>query len=399
MRGFAAAGVVAVHATVFGVYAAEPGIAGGPVQGTIDRYGALGQVLISGAAGVLLFFVLSGYLLSRPFVRSWVDGEPFPSIPRYLRNRLLRILPAYWIVLTVSLLAFGALGASRRQVAETYLLDVDWLTVPINAYLGQAWTLSVEMRFYLLLPLAGLLLLGVRRLGGRRLPRSARIWLLVVTALGLGLWSATGSDAPSAFRLTFATAAYGFAPGVALAAIEQLPLRRLLAWRRTGVVALACGGAGLPLWLYPPALAAVARAVHVSPLVLQALVGWLLVGSLLVAQWSGQRLPRAVDNPLTRWGGSRSYGIYLVHMPVVHWLLPGAVGDLDGARLLVTALVVTAVPTALLAELLHRCVELPFLRLKRRDRHTPADDAPAPGRPRLLPAALRGGERSRAGRP
>src|SRR5437899_2546960 len=46
-------------------------------------------------AGVVLFFVLSGFLLYLPIARSIVGGGAKPSTRRYLRNRALRILPAY----------------------------------------------------------------------------------------------------------------------------------------------------------------------------------------------------------------------------------------------------------------------------------------------------------------
>src|SRR4051794_41795500 len=57
-------------------------------------------------AGVALFFVLSGFLLYRPFVAARLDGRPAPSAGRYLRRRLLRILPPFWL----ALLVMGALG-------------------------------------------------------------------------------------------------------------------------------------------------------------------------------------------------------------------------------------------------------------------------------------------------
>ena len=53
-------------------------------------------------SSVVLFFVLSGFLLYRPFAAALAAGEPFPSVRAYFRNRALRILPAYWVVVLVS---------------------------------------------------------------------------------------------------------------------------------------------------------------------------------------------------------------------------------------------------------------------------------------------------------
>ena len=51
--------------------------------------------------GVTIFFLLSGFLLYRPFVSARAGGARRPRIPDYARRRLLRILPAYWLALTV----------------------------------------------------------------------------------------------------------------------------------------------------------------------------------------------------------------------------------------------------------------------------------------------------------
>jgi peptidoglycan/LPS O-acetylase OafA/YrhL len=79
------------------------------------RTNALGAFTSRMDAGVALFFVLSGFLLYRPFVAARLDDRPAPSAGRYLRRRLLRIVPAYWL----ALLVMGALG----WIA---VLNADW---------------------------------------------------------------------------------------------------------------------------------------------------------------------------------------------------------------------------------------------------------------------------------
>src|SRR5438067_1774084 len=51
--------------------------------------------------GVAIFFVLSGFLLYRPFVAARLDGRDGPRVLRYARRRALRILPAYWVALAL----------------------------------------------------------------------------------------------------------------------------------------------------------------------------------------------------------------------------------------------------------------------------------------------------------
>src|SRR5436190_12660103 len=51
------------------------------------------------ALGVILFFTLSGFLLYRPFVAATFDPAARPRLREFYRNRALRIVPAYWVIL------------------------------------------------------------------------------------------------------------------------------------------------------------------------------------------------------------------------------------------------------------------------------------------------------------
>ena len=93
LRAFAAGAIVLLHA--FSIPAAA---------GLIVNSGWLTVFTIPLNDGVPLFFVLSGFLLWRPFASAVVSGRELPSLRRYARNRVLRILPAYWAVLAVSAL-------------------------------------------------------------------------------------------------------------------------------------------------------------------------------------------------------------------------------------------------------------------------------------------------------
>ena len=59
-------------------------------------------VLENLSLGVVLFFALSGFLLYRPFAAAIARAEELPRVGRYLHNRALRILPAYWVILLVT---------------------------------------------------------------------------------------------------------------------------------------------------------------------------------------------------------------------------------------------------------------------------------------------------------
>ncbi len=87
LRGLAALAVVVFHLTI-------PAFAGhqapyGPVMSHVFPVLSL---------GIYVFFALSAYLLSRPFIAAFHRGEPMPWLSGYLVNRLLRIVPAFWVV-------------------------------------------------------------------------------------------------------------------------------------------------------------------------------------------------------------------------------------------------------------------------------------------------------------
>jgi len=86
-----------------------------------------------GFAGVDLFFVLSGFLLSLPFAEASLNGRPAPSKKRYFARRLLRVFPAYYAQLLIILIV-GAWFVTWRPLEGASLLAhlVMFLTWALN---------------------------------------------------------------------------------------------------------------------------------------------------------------------------------------------------------------------------------------------------------------------------
>src|SRR6476660_9542643 len=173
---------IAVLCVVF-VHSAVAGQAVGPSVG--------GRLLAHLNLGVTIFFLISGFLLYRPFIAHRVQGPPSPKVTDYAKRRLLRIYPAYWLVITVLVVVPGLTGVANGDWWPQYgLLQ----TLPVrggsgcigavhDCGLAQTWSLAVELTFYAALPLY--VLLAERLARGRSVASWMRSELLLLAALAV----------------------------------------------------------------------------------------------------------------------------------------------------------------------------------------------------------------------
>ena len=350
------------------------------------RTNALGAFTARTDAGVALFFVLSGFLLYRPFVASRLEARPAPSAGRYLRRRLLRIVPAFW----VAMLVMGALGWIS-------VLNGDWWryfgfvqNLSVETVLGgirPAWSLCVEMSFYLVLPVWAL---GIARLLRGR-PRRTQIRAEAIALGALALASLAlrtaffDADHGSLWLVTLPAFLDWFAVGmglalasVALAGREPRAavLRRpWLAWAGAAACyALVSLVVPLPRGLVAAGTVEAHLAQHVLYIAVGALVALPgIFGIRPDAEPASRAIARFLAHPVMAWLGLVSYGIFLWHQPLLDQLL---IQDLSGrAPVLpfVTVLVVTTAGAVAIAAVSYYLVERPFLALKDpRRRETPA---------------------------
>ncbi|WP_006242941.1 acyltransferase family protein [Mycolicibacterium tusciae] len=132
--------------------------------------GYLGALYARLEIGVPIFFVLSGFLLFRPWVRAAAAGAPPPSLSRYAFHRVRRIAPAYVVVvlLAYALYQFRDAGPNPGHTWKGLLehLTLTQIYEPVYFFvmhqgLTQTWSLAVEFAFYAILPLLAWLLLTV----------------------------------------------------------------------------------------------------------------------------------------------------------------------------------------------------------------------------------------------
>ena len=143
------------------------------MEGQADWLWFTQAVMMKGAYGVSIFFVLSGMLLSLPFWRAYLTGAPRPGIGHYARRRAARIIPGYWASLIVSfgvgLLIFpDAPKVVWRLIAGfTFTSGFHWMTFFPTESNGPLWSISLEVFSYILMPLAMIAMFALGRRGYR----------------------------------------------------------------------------------------------------------------------------------------------------------------------------------------------------------------------------------------
>jgi peptidoglycan/LPS O-acetylase OafA/YrhL len=284
-----------------------------------------GRALNRLGVGVAIFFVLSGFLLSRPVFAAAAERRPGPRPTAYLWRRALRILPAYWLTVAAALLLLpGNQNADTRTWLE-HLTLTQLYTGRFGEGLSHTWSLSTEVAFYLCLPvLAG----GLVRLGGRRRWRPVRVlWALAaLTLLSLAAVAASPALIGGTAELWLLPHLGWFAAGMALAVLtvsppEWRPVRVAselgadlwTCWAGAGVLFLiAANPLAGPVLLLPstPAEAVLHHLLYLG-------IGTLLVWPLVLGDQTAGRTRQVLASRPVRYLGEISYGVFLFHVIVL----------------------------------------------------------------------------------
>ncbi len=321
--------------------------------------------------GVALFFVISGFLLYRPFIAHRAGGAPAPAVRDYAKRRFLRIYPAYWVALTVLLLLPGLTGSVPGSRLQLYALwHNECLQGSFVCRLSQTWSLVVELTFYIALPFyvaaVGRL---TRRLDPRRWLRAELAVLAILSALSLALEFAAYSDTPTWVDATLVGHFFWFALGMGLAVVSAAvmggdidPRVVRSATARPGLMwALAVVlYAALCLWLPASPFVGAHDQAFVTALVFGLVSALLLVPAVFAKR--GTSVPeRVLTHPVIAWLGLISYGIFLWHFAIALDL--GFIGHKNPFGIVLVGTVAIVIPVAAASYYL---VERPLLRLKYR---------------------------------
>ncbi len=358
----------------------------------IDFSTPLGQAGIAqalangGTFGVGIFFVLSGFLLARPFWKALDSGDAMPSLRVYALRRAARILPGFWVALTVSFVLSILIWGHEpdgwlwlRYLSGFFLVsDWHWLTffpVEVN---GPLWSIGFEVTAYLLLPFGFAALFAF----GRRLPSwaSRLAFLLVLGAALLCHLAFSSWVVVDPYEMGWEFGMQGgakqwmpwfnpfsffamFALG-ALAGGVQVMLAGVRHWTMDLVCLTALIAAGV--YMYGEAYREAGE-----------LYGWLkvpyrfpimhgLIGIALASGPSTLLLGRLLDNRLVRFLATISFGIYIYHTLVlelihVYWIPVFRYGAMTDTNLWLMATTVSVSVSVVLATLSYRFLEAPVI--------------------------------------
>ena len=288
---------------------------------------------MAGVAGVDIFFVISGFVMmisSQPKMGKPLSGTDF------IKRRVERIVPLYWIYTTLKVLLVLAVPAvGMRSLGGAWQVISSYLFLPAVPVLAVGWTLNFEMFFYLLFAIA--LALGIRPL---RMLAPLFVLILLVPAsvfarIGLIDWSN-----PIILEFLFGMSLYvAYRRGWL-----RLPRTGALLLATLGfIVILAAGGDGRPM-LRPLLLGLPALAIVSAGIALESRLG--------------DKVPRwLVEN------GDASYSIYLSHTFVLHFagVALGHIRASGGAFVQLIAVTVMVVMSILVGILSYRFLEKPMI--------------------------------------
>jgi peptidoglycan/LPS O-acetylase OafA/YrhL len=353
----------------------------------LDLESSGGEAIADMQIGVTIFFVISGFLLYRPFVSADMQGHEHPPTLVFYARRALRIFPGYWFALTLIGLLPAVVGVLNEGDWWRYYLllqNYEGGEAVFARGIGPAWSLSVELAFYATLPLFAV---AMSRLGGsdptRRMVRDlAALGVLALVSAGTralvvgDLNAANGEGDHWYWNLTLTLPLFlaWFAVGMAFATVSSWSSAT---GRTPGPIRTASRNPtavwGAALWLYALLV------LTTDPLnriedephhLLAILVAGLIVFPAAFPHPSGRGVPaKVLALPLVAWLGLISYGIFLWAGPVTVALFYEVALDFGEPFWVLAPLAFAASVAA--GAFSYYVVERPFLRLKNRQGKPP----------------------------
>lgn len=329
---------------------------------TAHSDGVSGRLLTRFDLAVAVFFALSGFLLWRGHAAAARGLRRKPPTGHYLRSRIVRIMPGYLVAVVVILLLLpDAMGANLTVWLANLTLTQVYVGLTLTPGLTQMWSLSVEVTFYLVLPILALL--------ARRLPVRARVPVIAFVALASLAWGLVPIHPELGVNPLNWPPAYAswFAAGMLLAEWTVSPIGWVHRLARRRLVVAGIAVAAYLISASPLAGPKGLTPASLSQFVVRTLMGAIVAGALLA--------PLVLDRPdtphrilgsptmvtLGRW----SYGLFIWHLAALAMAFP-VVGKFVFNGAMPVILVVTLVFGLAMAAVSYALIENPCRQALRR---------------------------------
>jgi peptidoglycan/LPS O-acetylase OafA/YrhL len=282
-------------------------------------------------AVVPVFFAISAFLLYRPYVQARLHGLPSPTVVPYAIRRVARIVPGYWLALVIIAIWLGlsdVLGVTGFLKYMFFGQIYDPLA--IQGGVRTAWTLCIEVTFYLMLPVWAFLLRKVSFSSTRSF-----VWTEAVPLSGLILvtvaWRAATVDLAPAFGRHLSPAAFTMPAYLDDFALGMLMAVASVVWatreRQPGVVRLVERQSWIPWAIAAAAFVLCVRAPgalgdggtvdYVGRHALKGLIAVALIAPAIYGDAGGGLVRKLLANRTLLWIGLVAYGFYLWHYAVL----------------------------------------------------------------------------------
>jgi peptidoglycan/LPS O-acetylase OafA/YrhL len=350
---------------------------GGGLRSSNAFVRALGYFTESGWTGVILFFALSGFLITGSL---WDSRDERDVLRNFYVRRILRIFPLYYLIVLIALIAAVARGNRLAELTPVllyagFLQNLPGLVTtalqPVSPLpLFHLWSLAVEEQFYILWP--ALVLFA----GTRSRVLSLSLWIVALSEIFRILTHLP--IVPAQFAATFDPFLLTHAGTLALGAALALAVRGPQ-WQLVERWAVPSFWAGIALYLLSSWQSG---SLYLSP-PLQFTAGLLGVGiastAIIPIAMRAGRTRRILSSPPLRFLGRISYGFYVLHIfiePLIDVLGEHLAHASTGAHYQLARFVIAFPITVALASLSYYLFELPILAKKRRfPMHSPLPPA------------------------
>ena len=326
--------------------------------------------------GMDLFFVLSGFLIGSILLRSLAKAGS-TELRRFYLRRIFRTFPPYYVVLTILAVTTPLSSAQHHHLVWEYVYGTNFLSQdPGQSVMPWAWSLALEEQFYLVIPF---IFLALNQLRTAR----ARVVLVSVfffSALAVRFFLYRRHDGPW-FPWELSRAIYfqtytRFDPlvmGILLAILHDAYGPAIARWLQAPFhrALMALPALAFAWLLSQPLMFGYEWLNVVNLLCWGTLTGLTYLGLIPLAIYGDGWLARAMSWPLFRWLSSLSYGVYLLHPPIIDRIvLPVAhVAQARGWSMLVVwpgALTAAVALSVAGGYVLHVIVEKTALRIRQR---------------------------------